>query len=130
MRLTLSKEVAPMPLVPSGALTVKLVKARNFIAQDRYIGGSGKSDPYAIISCGERKVSFKDQYVAESLNPTWNYEATFAIENPEGHTIGIEVYDHDKMANDDFLGQLELSVEDSIKHRRFDKWVKLKGVES
>ena len=130
MRVTLSKNATSMPLVPSGALRFTLIEARNLIIQDRYFGGSGKSDPYAIISCGERKVSFKDQYVAECLNPTWNYEVTFAIENPEGHKINIEVYDFDKMANDDFLGTVELSVEDTIKDKTFDKWLKLEGVDS
>ena len=119
-----------MPSIPAGALRVTIVEGRDLVARDRYFGGSGKSDPYAIVSCGIRKISFKHQYVSESLNPKWDYEVTFAIENPEGHKISIDVYDFNKMTNDDFLGRVEFSVEDTIKRKNFNKWLKLEKVES
>ena len=130
LRVTLSKNIVPMPLIPAGALRIIIVEGRDLVARDRHFGGSGKSDPYAIVSCGERKVSFKHRYVSESLNPKWNYEVTFAIENPEGHKISIDIYDFNKMTNDDFLGRVEFSVEDTIKSKNFNKWLKLGKVES
>ena len=125
LKVTLSKECKTMPLIPSGAFTVTIIEAKNLIKADF----RGLSDPYAIISMGERKISFKDKYVAQNLNPKWNYISTFAVEHPEGHTIKIEVYDFDKGRTDDFLGQALLSI-GATGDATFDKWIKLEGVES
>ena len=131
LRFSLPKYKKPtIPLVPAGALTITLIEGRNLVKRDTYFGGSGKSDPYAIISLGQRKVSFKDKYVSADLNPKWNYSSTFAVEQPKGHTLNIEVYDFDKASTDDFLGKAFLPLVDVIEGKILDKWIPLSGVES
>ena len=44
---------------PAGLLVVQLVEARDLLKKDKHFGGSGKSDPYAVVSIGERKMSFR-----------------------------------------------------------------------
>ena len=37
---------------PAGLLTVTIKEARDLLKKDKHIGGSGKSDPYAVVSIG------------------------------------------------------------------------------
>ena len=98
------------------------------LKKDKHIGGSGKSDPYAIISIGERKVSFRNRYVPKTVNPTWDYSTTFVMEDPAGQKLDIEVYDFDAGSSDDFLGKTSLPISDIIQKVNFDDWITLSEV--
>ena len=113
---------------PAGLLYITLKEARDLLKKDRHIGGSGKSDPYAIISIGEKKVSFRNRYVAKTVNPTWNYSTSFVMEDPIGQTLDIEVYDFDALSADDFLGKTSVAFSDVIQIRNFDDWITLSEV--
>ncbi len=116
---------------PSGRLQVRVVEARDLIRMDKGLTGSGKSDPYAIVSIGTTKVSFRDRYVAKSLNPHFDYETTFEVEEPVGQDVKVELYDYDSSSSDDFLGskRLDLSLLSS-RQTVLDQWVSLEGVKS
>ena len=129
LKLHLPLETPIKPPIPAGLLTVTLREAKNLMKADKYFGGSGNSDPYAIICLGERKVSFRDNYVPKTVNPIWNYSATFAVEQPDRHIIHIGVYDFDKASADDFLGKAMLPLVDIIQNKTFDNWISLSDID-
>ena len=113
---------------PAGLLSVTLKEARDLLKKDKHIGGSGKSDPYAVISIGERKVSFRNRYVPKTVNPTWDYSTAFIMEDPAGQEMGIDVYDFDAGSADDFLGKTSVSLADILQNNIFDDWITLSDV--
>ena len=128
--IELKNKASYMLPCPAGFLSVTLKEARDLIKKDKHFGGSGKSDPYAIINIGERKISFQDKYVAKTLDPTWNYTTSFVMEDPSGQEMGIEVYDFDKGSSDDSLGSTSISLSDVTQHKSYDKWISLNDVKS
>ena len=58
---------------PSGFLSLEIIEGRNLLAMDDHFMGSGKSDPYVIVSIGERSFNFRDKFVPKTVNPKWNY---------------------------------------------------------
>ena len=113
---------------PAGLLSVTLKEARDLLKKDKHIGGSGKSDPYAVVSIGERKISFRNKYVAKTVNPIWDYTTTFVMEDPEGQQMNIEVYDFDAGSADDFLGKTSISLSDVLQQKTCDNWITLSDV--
>ena len=115
---------------PAGILHITLNEARDLLKKDKHIGGSGKSDPYAIISIGERKISFRNRYVPKTVNPTWDYSTSFVMEDPAGQNMDIEVYDFDAGSADDFLGKTSLALSKLIEDEKntFDEWISLSDV--
>ena len=115
---------------PAGLLSVTLKEARNLVKKDKNIVGSGSSDPYAIVSIGERKISFRNRYVAKTVNPSWDYTTDFVMEDPSGQRMDIEVYDYDTGSADDSLGTTSLSLSDVIQKKFYDSWITLNDVKS
>ena len=85
----------------------------------------GKSDPYVNVAIGQNIQSFKDKYVANTVNPEWNYQAGFAVEEPSGHSLSLEVYDYDAGSEDDFMGQVEVSVKSLVESGSWQQWLTL-----
>lgn len=112
---------------PAGLLVTNLKGARNLEKKDTSITGSGSSDPYAIVTIGERKINFRDKYVPKTVNPTWDYSAEFIMEDYHGQDIKIDVYDHDNSSSDDFLGRASVALS-SIVNTNFDEWITLEDV--
>ena len=69
---------------PAGLLEVELKGARHLMKKDKHFGGSGLSDPYAIVAVGERKMNFRNQYAPKTVDPVWNYQTKFLMDNPTG----------------------------------------------
>lgn len=109
---------------PQGVLWVGVREGRDLVKKDKHLIG-GKSDPYVVLSIGESKLSFVEQYVDSSLNPVWNYEAHFPIEEPSGLTLGLEVFDFDNGSEDDFLGRASLDVTQIVDSGPHKDWVEL-----
>ena len=113
------------PMVaPQGVLCVGVREARHLVKKDKHLIG-GKSDPYVILSIGESRVSFVDQYVDSDVNPVWNYEAHFPIEEPSGMSLCLEVFDFDNGSEDDFMGQTCLSLASVVDSGPLEDWVDL-----
>ena len=110
---------------PAGLLSVTLKEASDLLKKDKL---SGKSDPYAVISIGETKVSFRKRYVPKTVNPTWDYSTAFIIEDPAGHELDIYVYDFDTVSADDFLGRTSVSLSHILQKDTFDDWIALSDV--
>jgi len=79
-------------------LQVRVVEARNLMAMDI----NGKSDPYVVLSVGNE--TFKTKIIDSNLNPVWNEIHTFDVRTGR-EQLKIEVYDHDDLGSDDFLGK-------------------------
>ena len=106
---------------PSGVLVVDVFRGRDLMKKDL----GGKSDPYVNISIGQNIQSFKDKYVANTVNPEWNYQAMFAVEEPSGHSLSLEVFDYDAGTEDDFMGQVEVSVRSLVESGNWQQWLSL-----
>ena len=112
---------------PTGLLTVHITEGMDLVIKDKHVLGSGKSDPYAIVSVGERKFNFRSKYVAKTVNPKWDYVATFLMEEWHGHELLVEIYDHDKADSDDFMGRVAIKMESAIE-QKLPQWLDLSDV--
>ena len=111
---------------PAGLLCVNLKEAKDLMKKDKGLIGSGTSDPYAIVTIGERKVSFRDRYVAKDVNPTWDYYTEFIMEDSFGQDVCVEVFDFDNSTADDFLGRCSFGVSHiASSDVPVDKWIEL-----
>jgi len=109
---------------PQGVLTMLVREGRDLVKKDKHLMG-GKSDPYVILSIGETKISFVDQYVDSDVNPVWNYVAEFPIEEPAGMSLNLEVYDFDSGSEDDFMGRSSINIESFIETGSSEHWLTL-----
>jgi len=109
---------------PQGVLNVSLIRARHLMKKDKHLLG-GKSDPYAVLSIGEKQVSFKDRYADSTVNPEWNYTAAFPVEEVAGLHLKLEVFDYDAGSEDDFLGRTSLPVQSVVQEDISNRWVRL-----
>jgi len=100
-------KVKQMMPCPAGLLKVTVKEGRNLVTKDNNILGSGVSDPFVNISIGGRNVSFRHEYMAKSLNPKWNYNTSFIMEDPRGQEVKITVMDYDTLSCDDFMGSTD-----------------------
>ncbi|XP_051752534.1 extended synaptotagmin-1 isoform X2 [Ctenopharyngodon idella] len=110
-----------------GVLRVHLVEAQNLVAKDNMMGGmvKGKSDPYVKIQIGGE--TFKSQVIKENLNPTWNEMYELVLTSSSTSDVLVEVFDKD-MDKDDFLGRLNISLQEIIQSQLTDKWFSLSDV--
>ena len=104
-----------------GVLTITVHEAKNLLDKDF----AGKSDPYVLISYGE-KMS-KSKPIESTLNPTFNFTGEFQTEKDGPSELIVEVVDDD-LGKDESLG---LAIIDILKADQSAKfWVNLKGVKS
>jgi hypothetical protein len=96
----------PERTLPEGDVHLILLQARNLPKSDLI----GKSDPYAVISCGSD--SSKTPVSKDNLNPVWNHEAVFPIDPNTPATMDIRVLDSDRLGRDKPLGQLQIDIAD------------------
>lgn len=111
----------------AGVLRVHLKKADKLLKKDIGVLGMGKSDPYATLSVGAKKVQTK--VINNSVNPEWNFVADFPIEVVRGQQLTLEILDHDDPGDDEFLGRATVAtgvVEERGEIR--DMWIELEDV--
>nr|XP_061799792.1 extended synaptotagmin-3-like [Nerophis lumbriciformis] len=114
--------------LPRGVVRVYLVEARDLLAKDTYMLGmvKGKSDPYATLCVGDRKV--KSKTIKENLSPTWAEVYEFVVHEAPGQELEVEIYDEDA-DKDDFIGRYHLDLGDVKKEKQIDKWFPLDDVD-
>jgi Ca2+-dependent lipid-binding protein len=86
-----------------GCLHVGLYSARDLVACDV----NGYSDPFIQIAVGGAMM--KSKVIKKSTNPTFN-EAIIVDVQPGASVVEIQVYDHDIVGNNEFMGQVLFSV--------------------
>ncbi|KAJ7541462.1 hypothetical protein O6H91_10G060900 [Diphasiastrum complanatum] len=90
-----------LELEPMGTLMVKLVQAKNLLNMDTF----GKSDPYAIIFVRPiPKQMRKSRTINNELNPIWNEQFQFEVEDLATQKLTIRIFDEDSLHTDDLLG--------------------------
>jgi stress response protein SCP2 len=85
--------------------TLRVTKGRNLAAMDL----NGKSDPYWILFEGIEKLHIS-QVQLKTLNPEWHPMDRVILKSDNADaikTVRIEVWDEDKITQDDFMGQIE-----------------------
>jgi len=114
---------------PEAVLCVEVVEGKDLVKKDKLIIG-GKSDPYVVMSIGEMKVSFKDQYIDCNVNPVWNYQVDFPIEESSGQHLKLEVFDYDAGTEDDFMGRTSVDISEAVnsKNSFYESWKDLEDV--
>eukprot|EP00092_Neocalanus_flemingeri_P021078 GFUD01022838.1.p1 GENE.GFUD01022838.1~~GFUD01022838.1.p1 ORF type:complete len:586 (+),score=158.29 GFUD01022838.1:255-1760(+) len=90
----------------AGVLRVKLIRASDLVDNDGF--GSGKSDPYVIMTVGAHTHRFPT--IMDTFNPHWDLTYDFPIEVIQGQELLIEVYDEDDRQDDEFLGRAKIQT--------------------
>ncbi|KAA0040010.1 hypothetical protein IC582_027494 [Cucumis melo] len=99
-------DISELELKPQGKLTVTVVKANNLKNMEMI----GKSDPY-VVAHVRPLFKLKTKTVENNLNPVWNEELDFIVEDKETQSIIFEVYDKD-IGQDKQLGIAKLPLID------------------
>ncbi|KAL9236557.1 hypothetical protein vseg_011211 [Gypsophila vaccaria] len=84
-------------------LVVKVIEARNIPAMDL----NGLSDPYVRLQVGKQR--YRSKVIKKCLNPYWGDQFDFRVDDLSEELL-VTVLDEDKYFNDDFVGQLKLSI--------------------
>merc|ERR1712045_135293 len=87
-----------------GNLQVNVSNAKDLEKKDFF----QKADPYVVLSLGSQ--TFKSQKVKNNLNPEWNHEVTFSLDQHSLEDINIIIYDWDRFGKDDPMGNAILDL--------------------
>ena len=79
--------------------------------------GQDKPDVYGVVSVGAE--SFKTGVVKNSVSASFDTWHVWLVEDVAGHVVEVNMYDHDKMSSDEFLGYaaVDISSMSQIKHQ-------------
>lgn len=112
---------------PRGYLHVVVHHARGLLAADTSLVGKKSSDPYVVLSLGER--SQRTEVVSQNLDPVWGQAFCFDIGNvapimralvtlsmkdhrkPLIEPLRFNVFDQDMWTDHDFLGQTSVDLQ-------------------
>ena len=81
------------------------------------------SDPYAIVKYNNQLK--KTHWKIKNLNPRWLESFNFHVN--ELTTVKIDVFDHDELSSDDFMGTCDVSLADLSRGIPKEKWITLHG---
>jgi len=95
---------------PLGVIRFTLYSAKNLKAMDIGFMGSGKSDPYAVVTLGNSKWTSEKKW--KTLNPVWegNNQCDFAIHDKR-QLLNVTLWDEDKTSFNDELGSGQMNLE-------------------
>ena len=100
---------------------------------------NGRSDPYCILSVdGTAEKQQKTEIISATLEPQWNESFQFSVTPPHmwkpddtkggggpiSHYFKLEMWDHDMLNRDDFMGMVMLPLID-IADNKEPRWYKL-----
>jgi Ca2+-dependent lipid-binding protein len=88
------------PITTPKKLTVSNISASNLPNTERF----EKSDPYCKISIDGVEIG-RTKIVQNDLNPTWEETFEVTIYDIRSSSVSFEIYDHDLLSDDDFLGK-------------------------
>lgn len=100
-------------------LTIKVIEARNVAPKDF----NGKSDPYCVLVIEGSKEKVKTKIRFKTLSPVWNEKFTFTLEGEISSSIlHLEMWDHDFLSSDDFMGQVNVPIRETMTKEPVTKW--------
>jgi len=96
-----------------GFVTLDIAEAKELKALDTNIlkKGGGASDPYIKVLVNGEKCIYTTKVKSATLEPIWNEKLDFYA-SPEEKFIVLQLYDHDKMSEDDSMGRITINIED------------------
>ena len=109
--------LAPKPL---GVVRITIIEAANLPQTD--FGGLFAIDPYCVVQVGSKSKSTKK---TSGNNPVWNEEFDFPIEYCQSQMINIDVFDSDKLSEDENLGSVSIDVEHIKENHVLNEWYDL-----
>ncbi|KAM8849410.1 extended synaptotagmin-2 isoform 2-T2 [Spinachia spinachia] len=115
--------------IPKGVLRIHFMEAQDLLGKDNFLGGliKGKSDPYGHLRVGTQE--FRSKVIPENVNPKWNEVYEALIYDYTAHNLDIELFDEDT-DKDDFLGSLQIDLEEVQKERKVDEWFVIEEVDT
>ncbi|KAI9183519.1 Extended synaptotagmin-3 [Blastocladiella emersonii ATCC 22665] len=102
------------------AIEVTVVEARHLEGEDGLL--RRKSDPYVIVHAGMTH-KLKTAVKEKTVNPVWN-EKFVLTKGTFSNEITVEIFDSDRF-RDDYLGKIEIKVDDIARNRGLDMWFPL-----
>lgn len=111
---------------------VTALEASNLSKRDMF----GLSDPYATVCIQDadsaitnmpRNKKVKTDYMKKTLNPRWNTQ--FSFEACSSSSVIVEVFDHDRLGKDDFLGMASIPMTELSTYpdgQPIDRWYPLR----
>ncbi|KAF4666914.1 extended synaptotagmin-like protein [Perkinsus chesapeaki] len=106
-------------------LNVKVIEASGLPAADVNVIGANSSDPYAVITLLEDKVTRKTKICKQTLSPVWNFECTTMVVDVPCQKMEVQVYDYDMTSDDDLLGTAYLDLTNLIPGQPANGWLPL-----
>ncbi|KAJ1369754.1 hypothetical protein KIN20_031303 [Parelaphostrongylus tenuis] len=95
-------------------LRVYVVEAKGLVSMRK----NGMCDPYIIVRCGKQKVSLKNNYRADTLDPIFGERVEMDVTIPLEKDLIITVMDRRKLVADDEIGSTHIDLE----NRLLSKW--------
>jgi len=74
---------------------------------------TGTTDPYCVVTiegCESQQTAKKDG----TINPEWEEEFTFQVEEPLSKTVKFTIYDEDTWSRDDKIGECEVDLAELV----------------
>ncbi|KAK7351373.1 hypothetical protein VNO77_10774 [Canavalia gladiata] len=115
-------DYSDLELKPVGILEVKLVQAKSLLNKDLI----GKSDPYAVIFVRPLRDRTKtSKTINNQLNPVWNENFEFIIEDASTQHLTIRIFDDEGVQASELIGCAQVSLKDLEPGKVKDVWLKL-----
>ncbi|XVF75158.1 hypothetical protein PTKIN_Ptkin13bG0164800 [Pterospermum kingtungense] len=93
-----------------GLLKVMVVQGKKLVIRD-----FKTSDPYVVVKLGDQVA--KTKVINSCLNPVWNEELTFSLNDSVG-VLNLEVFDKDRFKADDKMGHAHLNLQPLVSAAR------------
>ncbi|RWS24989.1 otoferlin-like protein, partial [Leptotrombidium deliense] len=88
-------------------IRVYIVKATDLCPTDM----GGKADPYVVLTLGNKKVSDKENYVPNQLNPVFGKCFEFNATFPQDCFLTVQIKDHDLIGSNEMIGETRIDLE-------------------
>jgi len=89
-----------------------------------YIGGT--SDPFVTVSLGRHAEAghapHKTRSIKKTLNPVWEEEFNFPVNNPQQDQVWLQVWDWDRFSSNDPLGEKAIPVSSLLSAPYIEQW--------
>ncbi|CAL8071098.1 unnamed protein product [Calicophoron daubneyi] len=102
------------PAVEECTVRVYVVRATDLQPADT----SGLADPYVEVRLGNKKMSSKDKYIPNTLNPTFGCMFELKCQLPNEKDLQVRIKDYDVLGTDDIIGETHIDLE----NRRLTKY--------
>ena len=72
---------------------------------------NGKADPYIVVELGKKKISDKDNYIPNEINPYFGAYYEMKARLPLEKDLKIRIMDYDFMSRNDLIGETTIDLE-------------------